>query len=417
MAAINPSAVPLNENEPMRATLKLLRRPIDPDEFMNDDYEDSDQESEEDSDNEEDGDKGSGGTSKAKKKADAAIKKALRVAEANAMEVDAKNGLNEDEDEDSDDEFAIEEFVICTLDAEKHYQQTLDIVLREEEDVYFKVDGNYRVSLTGYYAVSSNQNMPDDDYSEGDEEDSDFDLSPGEDELVGMLDELDDESDELDNVDTPRITEINSDDDKKAGKKLNKAEKKSLKRGAEDEPKAEEPKLSKKQQKKLKANDGKAVEASADTPEKKKVQFAKGLEQGPTNSQKDKKTLEKTPEKSPGKAAAAGPSKKVVQGITIEDKKAGSGPAARNGQKLGMRYIGKLDNGQVFDSNTKGKPFTFRLGKGEVIKGWDIGLAGMQVGGERRVIVPANMAYGKKGVPGIPGNSTLTFDVKLLEIK
>jgi len=218
---------------------------------------------------------------------------------------------------------------------------------------------------------------------------------------VGMLDELDDESDELDNVDTPRITEINSDDDKKAGKKLNKAEKKSLKRGAEDEPKAEEPKLSKKQQKKLKANDGKAVEASADTPEKKK----------------DKKTLEKTPEKSPGKAAAAGPSKKVVQGITIEDKKAGSGPAARNGQKLGMRYIGKLDNGQVFDSNTKGKPFTFRLGKGEVIKGWDIGLAGMQVGGERRVIVPANMAYGKKGVPGIPGNSTLTFDVKLLEIK
>jgi FK506-binding nuclear protein len=178
--------------------------------------------------------------------------------------------------------------------------------------------------------------------------------------------------------------------------------------------KAEEPKLSKKQQKKLKANDGKAIETSTETLEKKKVQFAKNLEQGPTNSQKDKKTPEKTPEKTPGKAAAAGPSKKVVQGITIEDKKAGSGPAARNGQKLGMRYIGKLDNGQIFDSNTKGKPFTFRLGKGEVIKGWDIGLAGMQVGGERRVIIPANLAYGKKGVPGIPGNSTLTFDGELL---
>ena len=122
MAAIDPSATPFNEKEPKRATLKLLRRPIDPDEFMNDDYEDSDEESEEDSDNEEDGGKESGGTSKAKKQADAAIKKALKVAEANAMEVDPKKGLNEDEDEDSDDddddELEIEEFVICTLDAE-----------------------------------------------------------------------------------------------------------------------------------------------------------------------------------------------------------------------------------------------------------------------------------------------------------
>jgi FK506-binding nuclear protein len=122
MAAIDPSAKPLEKDEPKRATLKLLRRPIDPDEFMNDDYEDSDQESGEESDDEEDGDKESKKTSKAKKQADAAIKKALKVAEANAMEVDPKNGSNEDEDEDSDgddDEFEIEEFVICTLDAEK----------------------------------------------------------------------------------------------------------------------------------------------------------------------------------------------------------------------------------------------------------------------------------------------------------
>jgi len=81
-----------------------------------------------------------------------------------------------------------------------------------------------------------------------------------------------------------------------------------------------------------------------------------------------------------------------------------------------MRYIGKLNNGKVFDSNTKGKPFTFRLGKGEVIKGWDVGLVGMQVGGERRIIIPANMAYGKKQLPGIPANSTLTFDGKSLQL-
>jgi FK506-binding nuclear protein len=77
-----------------------------------------------------------------------------------------------------------------------------------------------------------------------------------------------------------------------------------------------------------------------------------------------------------------------------------------------MRYIGKLKNGKVFDSNTKGKPFSFRLGKGEVIKGWDIGLVGMQVGGERRITIPSNLAYGSKGVAGIPPNSELIFDGK-----
>ena len=68
-------------------------------------------------------------------------------------------------------------------------------------------------------------------------------------------------------------------------------------------------------------------------------------------------------------------------------------------------------------ANTKGKPFSFKLGAGEVIKGWDIGVAGMSVGGERRLTIPANLAYGSKSLPGIPANSTLVFDIKLLEIK
>lgn len=68
-------------------------------------------------------------------------------------------------------------------------------------------------------------------------------------------------------------------------------------------------------------------------------------------------------------------------------------------------------------ANKKGKPFSFKLGKGEVIKGWEIGVAGMAVGGERRITIPPQLAYGKKDLPGIPGNSKLVFDVKLLEIK
>lgn len=78
-----------------------------------------------------------------------------------------------------------------------------------------------------------------------------------------------------------------------------------------------------------------------------------------------------------------------------------------------------IDPQSNFDctANKKGAPFSFKLGKGEVIKGWDIGVAGMAVGGERRLTIPAHLAYGSRAIPGIPANSTLIFDVKLLEIK
>jgi FK506-binding nuclear protein len=69
-----------------------------------------------------------------------------------------------------------------------------------------------------------------------------------------------------------------------------------------------------------------------------------------------------------------------------------------------------------FTANKKGKPFVFKIGTGEVIKGWDIGVAGMAVGGERRIVVPAQLAYGNRAMPGLPANSELTFDLKLINI-
>ena len=73
-------------------------------------------------------------------------------------------------------------------------------------------------------------------------------------------------------------------------------------------------------------------------------------------------------------------------------------------------------NANELSANKKGKPFSFTIGDGSVIKGWDIGVTGMQAGGERRVTIPADLAYGKKGAGQIPGNSELIFDLKLLEI-
>lgn len=110
--------------------------------------------------------------------------------------------------------------------------------------------------------------------------------------------------------------------------------------------------------------------------------------------------------------------KTLPNGLIMEDSVIGVGPRAKSGKKVFVRYIGKLQNGKVFDSNTKGAPFSFKLGKGEVIKGWDIGIQGMNVGGSRKLTIPAALAYGASGAaPDIPKNAVLTFEVKLLEVK
>lgn len=182
-----------------------------------------------------------------------------------------------------------------------------------------------------------------------------------------------------------------------------------------------ETKLSKTQQKKLnkklKAEGGKAVPTGEEQPDEAKKPAEK----------EEKKKEQKT-------AAAKGETKELSGGVKIRDHKLGSGPQAKNGDMVSVRYVGKLQNGKVFDSNTKGTPvsltncylqlsphlssqFKFRVGKGEVIKGWDIGVVGMQPGGERLFTIPPAMAYGKRAQGGIPANSTLTFgEFPLLDV-
>ena len=106
------------------------------------------------------------------------------------------------------------------------------------------------------------------------------------------------------------------------------------------------------------------------------------------------------------------------EGIVIKEMNTQNGYKCKNGDKVSVRYLGRLPNGKTFDSNMKGSPFEFTLGKGDVIKGWDLGVVGMTEGSTRKLTIPANLAYGKRGSPPqIPGNSKLVFDVKLLKIK
>ncbi|KAM0437720.1 hypothetical protein ACHAPT_002085 [Fusarium lateritium] len=439
MAAVDPTQEPEADaegNVPAvpRATLRLVKRAFpgldddeDDDEEIDDEYlrallAGDDDES--DSDDEANGGPSDPAKSKKQKQADA-IKKLIESAQAESDEdeemEDAKpkskgkdkgkgKAVEEDSDDDDEDDDSdldsegadLENFVICTLDTERNYQQPLDITVNHGEKVFFVVTGTHTVYLTGNYIM-------DDDDDEDDDDEDDYDFDPEEFEL-GVGGEDSDESDELDGLEDPRIQEVDSDEEEEAPK-LVPVKKGKNKRAAEEAPEGldeliskDDAKLSKKQQKKLKNNKGEAV-AAEDKKDAKKVQFAKNLEQGPTGS------AEKA------KQAKAAPGVKVVQGVTVDDRTIGNGRTVKNGDTVGVRYIGKLQNGKQFDANKKGKPFAFKVGKGQVIKGWDIGVVGMAIGGERRLTIPAHLAYGSRGLPGIPANSTLTFDVKLLEIK
>ena len=107
-----------------------------------------------------------------------------------------------------------------------------------------------------------------------------------------------------------------------------------------------------------------------------------------------------------------------LETMVIDDIKIGVGEEVKAGDTVAVHYVGTLQNGQEFDNSRKrGAPFEFEVGGGQVIKGWDEGLVGMKVGGQRVLVIPPEMAYGDQGVGPIPGGATLVFAIELMEIK
>lgn len=105
-------------------------------------------------------------------------------------------------------------------------------------------------------------------------------------------------------------------------------------------------------------------------------------------------------------------------GLQIEDLAVGTGAEAQTGNTVSVNYRGTLLNGTVFDSSyDRGTPFSFTLGQNSVIQGWEQGILGMRVGGKRKLVIPPDLAYGPIARGPIPANSTLVFEVELLEVK
>jgi FK506-binding nuclear protein len=216
-----------------------------------------------------------------------------------------------------------------------------------------------------------------------DEENDLYDESPDEDEL--LFDDEEDEEDELDDLDG-RIEEITEDLSARIEGE-SKGKSKGTKRPREEEEEAPElvdtskkavaddidmSGLSKSQRKKLKKQRRESNESNPVNGSDKKVQFdttPKGPSPSASESTIPAKPALSAQVKSESKPAAKKEKKTLANGVVIEDAKTGSGPMAKSGSKLAVRYIGKLKNGKVFDKNTKGAPFRFVLGKGEVITG------------------------------------------------
>ncbi|KAK0504706.1 hypothetical protein EDD18DRAFT_1126027 [Armillaria luteobubalina] len=289
-----------------------------------------------------------------------------------------------DEDGDDDSEEETITTVLCSLSVGKVEQVVTNIVLNEGGLYKFETTGENTIYVSGH--IIDQRNFDSDSEGSMSDDEEAFDLRD-------VSSDVEIEPEEFDS-DASRFEEVHDDA----------AAEKSLKRPREatdmDIDSSKLSRAEKKKAKKQKGEDGKAVSAEADAP----------TDKSDKPSKKDRKEKAETT----GKTSAE---KELPGGLKIKDSKIGTGPQAKQGNTIQMRYIGKLTSGKIFDSNTKGKPFSFRLGAGEVIKGWDQGLIGMQAGGERVLTIPPALGYGKKGVSGIPGNATLTFECKLINIK
>lgn len=312
-------------------------------------------------------------------------------------------------------------FTVATLN-NKVPQCVLDLNFCKGDKIMFQTSGDATVSLIGY--LHDAEESDDEDFEE--EEYASLEQALGKQQKLAAKAKTDSDSEEGSEEEDEDDDE---DDDKLA------AEYSSFLEGAESGDEEEEDEADSDEE----DEDESSEEEEDESPKAKKAKVAEPAKKQngvaknePKKEQPQKQQLSKKEKKA---AAAAVEVKKeqpkganketkqqqpagertITGGVKIQDVNAGNGPEAKQGKRVSVYYIGRLkSNNKTFDSMQKGNGFKFALGGGEVIKGWDVGVVGMKVGGKRRITCPAHMAYGARGhPPTIPPNSTLVFDVEL----
>lgn len=326
------------------------------------------------------------------------------------------------------------EFLLCTLDQAQTRQVPLDLNFVEGEEVTFFLNGKGTVHLTGYVTDGLQDDDEDVESSSGDEEVSLPDEEEEEEEedlgmgnafasrrqiqpkkkaklaLVQALNGDDSEEEDPD-FDVDQVEDATEDEDNDDNDDNEEDEEDS----DDEEPRPAQlqkrPPLKRPAPMALGRSDKPAAEQTSPGPgdsisKKKRKKNKKARTDGATG---DSDGLQ-----SPTSGGPAGQGGKALPGgVVSTDVRVGSGPVARPGKSVHVYYTGRLANHQVFDSCRSGKAFCFRMGKNEVIKGWETGIQGMKVGGRRRLVIPPGQAYGSTRMGDIPPNSTLYFDVEL----
>lgn len=329
-----------------------------------------------------------------------------------------------------------EDFTLCSLTSEKIEQQSLDLVLTEGETIAFRVEGPHSIHLSGYYI---NEDEEHDDFINDEDEDEIYSDEAEEDSQIEYDSELEDEDftgseSEISEVETrskknPRIRVLESDEeeDEEENSEFDSEEDEEMDSEEDEEMDTEE----EESEEEVPVKDTKKAKVDVSEAKKTKEPVKEVVKESPKPAAPAKVTP--PPAKAAPAPAAATPASKpashqakeqgpapvkktLPSGLQIEDLKLGSGPKVSQGKKVLIHYKGSLLNGNVFDSSFGGKPLKFSVGKGEVIKGMDIGIVGMAVGGSRKLVIPGPLAYGNQSLPKIPRNSTLVFEIRLEKI-
>jgi len=293
-------------------------------------------------------------------------------------------------------------FAVASLKLDSAESQQIDLVFDSDEKISFTVSGKNPVHLSGYL-IPPSQEGSEFDYPSDDDEEIDEDELISEDE-DGEGDEDDESADE----DELRAKLLEAAGKRKAGgaQENGAPAQKKAKQDTQPGAPAQQPK-----QGQTPKQGQQQTPKQGQTPKN-----AEGKKPQQQQQQQQKSPAQQQQQKAPETKKVE--TKKLAGGLEYTTLHAGAGRPAKKGDKVFVKYVGKLTkNGKIFDKSTD-RLFGFGLGQREVITGWDLGVAGMQVGEKRRLVIPAELGYGKSGAPpDIPPNSSLTFEVELVKLK